>query len=107
MLEWIFNVFNGLEGLWAVLLYIIIYSQRIDEQKRVKAAVELSKTTSITNDKNRPSSRKDKRKMETDLPRDTEVTQRSARRDSPPLFTDLRETKNIDWPVNDESSTSL
>ena len=107
MLEWIFNVFNGLEGLWAILLYIIIYSQRIDEQKRVKAAVELSKTTSITNDKYRSSSKRDNRKMERELPRDTEVTQRSARRDPSPLFTDLQEAKNIDWPVNDESSTSL
>jgi len=41
VLGWFFNVFNGLEGLWTLLLYAILHSMRIDETKRVKAAKEL------------------------------------------------------------------
>jgi hypothetical protein len=45
--EWFFIVFNGLEGLWSILLYIIIRSQRIDEQKRITAVVERTKSSSM------------------------------------------------------------
>jgi hypothetical protein len=38
VLGWFFIVFNGLEGLWAIILYIIIRSQHMDEQKYVRAA---------------------------------------------------------------------
>ncbi len=38
VLGWFFIVFNGLEGLWAIILYIIIRSQHMDEQKHVRAA---------------------------------------------------------------------
>jgi len=41
VLGWFFNVFNGLEGLWTLLLYAILHSMRIDETKRVKAVREL------------------------------------------------------------------
>jgi hypothetical protein len=43
VLGWFFIVFNGLEGLWAIILYIIIRSQHMDEQKHVIAAKELKK----------------------------------------------------------------
>jgi hypothetical protein len=48
VLGWIFVVFNGLEGLWAIILYIIIRSQHMDEQKRVVAYKELTKSTSLS-----------------------------------------------------------
>ena len=41
-----FVVFNGLEGLWSIILYIIIRSQHMDERRRVLASKELAKTTS-------------------------------------------------------------
>ena len=42
ILEWFFVVFNGLEGLWAILLYVVIRSQRLNEMKRLTAWKELS-----------------------------------------------------------------
>jgi hypothetical protein len=43
VLAWIFVVFNGLEGLWGIILYIIIRSQHIDGQKHAMAARKLKK----------------------------------------------------------------
>lgn len=104
VLEWFFNVFNGLEGVWSILLYVIIQSQGIEEQKRVKAAVELSKTTTTTSTKYRASSKKDNRKVEKkELPKDMAMTQRNTRRDSSRLFADIREAKTSDGPIQDES----
>jgi hypothetical protein len=45
--EWIFVICNGLEGLWLILLYIIIRKRHMDEEKRVIAARELTKTKNL------------------------------------------------------------
>ena len=50
VLGWFFVVFNGLEGLWAILLYVVIRSQRMHELKRVtalKKILESKKPSSI------------------------------------------------------------
>jgi hypothetical protein len=44
ILGWFFIIFNGLEGFWSILVYVIIRSQHMDEQKRVVAARELMKS---------------------------------------------------------------
>ncbi len=51
VLGWFFIIFNGLEGLWAIILYAIIRSQRIDEQKRLVASKDLAKSTSLSSTK--------------------------------------------------------
>ncbi|CAF3330467.1 unnamed protein product [Rotaria sp. Silwood2] len=43
VVAWFFIIFNGLEGLWVILLYSIIRSQRMEKQKRVVAAEEIRK----------------------------------------------------------------
>jgi hypothetical protein len=48
ILGWVFIIFNGLEGLWAIILYIIIRLQQMDEQKRVIALKDLTKSTTIS-----------------------------------------------------------
>ncbi|CAF1349053.1 unnamed protein product [Adineta steineri] len=52
VLAWIFIILNGLEGVWSILLYILIRTQQMDEQKHVVAAIELSKTSGIPLKKN-------------------------------------------------------
>ncbi len=47
-LSWVFVVCNGLEGVWAILVYIIMRLQHIDEQKHVIAAKELMKGKSFS-----------------------------------------------------------
>jgi hypothetical protein len=42
VLGWFFIVFNGLEGLWTIILYIIIRSQQMDEQKRFSSSKALN-----------------------------------------------------------------
>ncbi|CAF0777847.1 unnamed protein product [Adineta ricciae] len=43
VLTWLFIIINGLEGVWSVILYVLIRLQRLDEQKIVSAAMELPK----------------------------------------------------------------
>ncbi len=45
VLGWFFIIFNGLEGLWAIILYIIIRSQHVYEQKRVTVSKDLTEST--------------------------------------------------------------
>jgi hypothetical protein len=59
VLGWFFVVFNGLEGLWAVILYVIIRSQRIDEQKRLIASKELTKSTTLSSIKSKKNRKND------------------------------------------------
>jgi hypothetical protein len=107
VLEWFFIVFNGLEGLWSILLYIIIRSQRIDEQKRVTAAVEITKSTSATDSKYRRSSNRNDRRRSSVRTGDIEIVQRNVRRDRTRVSDDLNESRTINWPVNEENSSSL
>ena len=44
VLGWFFVVFNGLEGFFSIVLYILIRFERIDEQKRAIAARRLTRT---------------------------------------------------------------
>ena len=53
ILGWIFVIFNGLEGLWVIILYIIIRSQHIDEQKRVIAYKDLKKSKLQSSEKSK------------------------------------------------------
>ncbi|CAF3187856.1 unnamed protein product [Rotaria sp. Silwood2] len=40
VLGWFFNIFNGLEGLWGIILYIIILSEHTNKQKAAVATEE-------------------------------------------------------------------
>jgi hypothetical protein len=98
VLEWFFIVFNGLEGLWSILLYIIIRSQRIDEQKRVTAVVERTKSKGMTESKNR-TDRDERRRRSSVRTDDIEIVQRNVQRSATHVFDDLNESRTINWPV--------
>ncbi|CAF3331643.1 unnamed protein product [Rotaria socialis] len=48
ILGWFFIIFNGLEGLWIILLYLIIRSQHSDEQNRKLGAGKLQNENDST-----------------------------------------------------------
>ncbi|CAM4822380.1 unnamed protein product [Rotaria magnacalcarata] len=48
ILVWFFIIFNGLEGLWIVMLYLIIRSQHSDEQNRKLGVGELQNANDST-----------------------------------------------------------
>jgi len=112
VLEWFFIVFNGLEGLWSLLLYYIIRQQGMDEKKRVSAAAELTKTSSLSEAKYRTSQKKIERGRDgnddDERRREGALKQRNLR-ESAHTFDDLREIedRHMEWPVHEESSTSL
>ncbi|CAF4336978.1 unnamed protein product, partial [Rotaria sp. Silwood2] len=107
VLEWFFIVFNGLEGVWSVLLYLIIRSQRIDEQKRVTAAVEITRSSSIRASRyERRSDREDRRRSSARI-REVEVVQRNVPRKSADVSNDLSDRISIDLPVNEKDISLL
>jgi hypothetical protein len=53
ILAWFFILFNGLEGFWTIVLYLMIRAQRIDEQNRVTAAIKIPKSLGIPSDKDK------------------------------------------------------
>ncbi|CAF3371901.1 unnamed protein product [Rotaria socialis] len=46
VLSWVFIICNGLEGLWTILLYIIIWLRHLDQPKRVTDSKEFIKQSS-------------------------------------------------------------
>ncbi|CAF1438636.1 unnamed protein product [Rotaria sordida] len=108
VLGWFFIIFNGLEGLWMILLYIIIRSQRMDEQKRVVAARELtkskeSKSTSLTHKK---SFEEDNEQEDRSITRDTEVKYRNTQKETSRSSDDLRDNSIRNSRVEDNTLTS-
>ncbi|CAF1113044.1 unnamed protein product [Adineta steineri] len=49
-LTWIFVIFNGLEGVWSILLYIIIRAQRVDENARSGICETLTRSSTLSSD---------------------------------------------------------
>jgi hypothetical protein len=108
VLEWFFIVLNGLEGVWAILLYIIIRSQRIYEQKRVTAAAEITRSSSISASKSKKESKRDDQRRSISVGKEgIEVIQRNVRREPTILFDDLNEQRDISRPVNDRNTSLL
>jgi hypothetical protein len=107
VLEWFFIILNGLEGVWAILLYIIIRSQRIYEQKRVTAAAEITRSTSITASKSRKASKRDDQRRSISVGKGIEVIQRNVRREPTIVFDDLNEQRHTSRSVNDRNTSSL
>ncbi|CAF0885169.1 unnamed protein product, partial [Rotaria sordida] len=107
VLEWFFIVFNGLEGVWSILLYIIILSQRIDEQKRVTAAIEVTRSSSIKASRYEKRSGRDDRRRSSDRIGEAEVVQRDTRRESIHASDDLSDDISIDWRVNENDTSSF
>jgi hypothetical protein len=101
VLGWIFVVFNGLEGLWGIILYIIIRSQHMDEQKHVLAAKAYKKLVILQPDKYKKSS-PIINKIETDIEnRSIELNDRDTSQSPSHSLDDLRDLKSISWPINE------
>jgi hypothetical protein len=93
VLGWFFIVFNGLEGLWAIILYIIIRSQHMDEQKRVIAYKELTKSTSLPSIKSKKGRKND---LNRSLTRPSQTANNDSRNEWQ-VFNDLYNLETEDW----------
>ncbi|CAF4592479.1 unnamed protein product, partial [Rotaria sp. Silwood1] len=123
VLEWIFNIFNGLEGLWSILLYMIIRSTRMDEQKRSVAARELSKTKSTIIDKDKKSNTDDDQNGTHDEIRESQIERRRRENENrdetrehdiqdlrrknkePHIFDDLYDLKDCAMPISNDNDS--
>ncbi|CAF0848890.1 unnamed protein product [Rotaria sordida] len=47
ILGWIFIIMNGFEGVWSIILYVLIRLQQMDKQRHISAAIELLKTIDV------------------------------------------------------------
>ncbi|CAF3267472.1 unnamed protein product [Rotaria socialis] len=96
VLEWFFIIFNGLEGVWSIILYIIILSQRMEEQKRVAAGNELTKILSICVSKGKKSPNGNARRKNNAERENLGIVQRNMRKESMNEFDGLNENVHID-----------
>jgi hypothetical protein len=94
VLGWFFIILNGLEGVWIILLYIIIRSQRIDEVKRVSYDRRSSTKTWSTSVRSERSRNIDG--LNSVLARRFRVTHRNARKERL-VFHDLYDEETTDW----------
>ncbi|CAF4890481.1 unnamed protein product [Rotaria sp. Silwood1] len=81
VLGWFFIIFNGLEGLWVIFIYLVVRLQRIDEQKRLIAVSELKKTqrSKSASHKYRKSFEEDNEWDNYGITRETEIKYRNTR----------------------------
>ncbi|CAM4840981.1 unnamed protein product [Rotaria magnacalcarata] len=106
ILGWFFIIFNGLEGLWSIILYIILRSKHMDEQKRVTAAKQLSKTISSKLDKDTKSSMEvDRTEIDFEA-KESELKHRPRRIEAAGLFDDSTDIKDINWPSQNDTMRS-
>ncbi|CAF1979819.1 unnamed protein product [Rotaria magnacalcarata] len=89
VLEWFFIIFNGLEGVWSIILYIIIRSQQMEEQKHVAAGNELAETSSIGVSKRERSSSKNARRKNNAERENSGIVQSNMCKESMHEFDDL------------------
>ncbi|CAF4552632.1 unnamed protein product [Rotaria socialis] len=95
ILGWFFIIFNGLEGLWSIILYIILRSKHMDDQKRVTAAKQLSKEISSKLDKDKKSSIEvDRTEIDFEAG-EYELKHRSRRIEAADLFDDSSDVRDI------------
>jgi hypothetical protein len=83
VLGWFFIIFNGLEGFWSIVVYTIIRSQHMDEQKRVIAAREFMKSRRSICSKYVISSRRANEKENSSVTRETNVKYRNTQNKTP------------------------
>jgi hypothetical protein len=96
VLSWIFVIFNGLEGLWTTILYIIIQSQHKDEQKSVNSVVA-TKISKLPKSNHYKRSATGISRSENDNERQrTDVKNRNAQQEIPYRFNDLNDNDNDD-----------
>ena len=93
---WFFVIFVGLEGVWTILLYMIIRSQHMDEQLRVTAYTKLTKTTALSLIKHKKEYSSD---LNSKLTRRFQNTHQNNRKEQS-VFNDLPEVYYIDWETN-------
>jgi hypothetical protein len=97
VLGWFFVIFNGLEGVWSILLYIIIRSQLLEEARRVNESKEhIKKTSSVTVENKK---RRRIHGFKNALARRFRATHQTARKD-PIVFNDLYNEESIDWETS-------
>ncbi|CAF3732101.1 unnamed protein product [Rotaria sp. Silwood1] len=109
VLGWFFIIFNGLEGLWVIILYAIIRLERIGEQIRILPAEEIrkSRTSKLTTSKDKKSFEEENEKEDRRITRDTEVRYQNRRKQTSRSFDDFRDIVMMDPDVDDHSETSF
>ncbi|CAF2072139.1 unnamed protein product [Rotaria magnacalcarata] len=92
ILSWIFIILNGLEGVWSIVLYILIRSHQIDKERSISAAIELLKSTGITSTKNKNSSQS--RELTGNK---IDVIQKTAEQEQPYAINDIRKRESTNF----------
>ncbi|CAF2868910.1 unnamed protein product [Rotaria sp. Silwood2] len=92
ILGWIFIILNGLEGVWSIILYVLIRSQQMDKQRYASAAIELLKTTGVPSSKDKKSNKKEEQKEN-----DVQIMHKNVEHEQP----SIRKREVMDFPIDD------
>jgi hypothetical protein len=103
---WIFIIFNGLEGFYAIILYILIRAQHIDEQKRVMSQRDYKKSKNSKSDKYKQSSIDVNQNQSSIKTKPTEIEDQDIQERRSNLSDDLSEINSINWPFSDEDDNN-
>jgi hypothetical protein len=107
VLGWFFIIFNGLEGLWAIILYIIIRLQRIDESKRIQAKRELAEEKrQAALDIGKMLSTEENKKKRRDARRNDEIKHQNQPKEESHSLNNLSDLRTINSPVDDDDIIS-
>jgi hypothetical protein len=105
---WLFVIFNGLEGLFSIMLYIVLLSKHMDVQKRVIYSTDNMKSKISKSDRYRSLSIDVNRNRRDSGTRPTEVRNRDIDEQTSCSFDDVRDFSSIrSWPVTDDNDDDI
>ncbi|CAF3284716.1 unnamed protein product [Rotaria sp. Silwood2] len=99
VLGWFFIIFNGLEGLWVILIYLVVRSQRMVEQKRVITLRDVSQ-------RYKKSFKEENEQEDRGIRRETKVKYRNTDNETSHSFDDPRDIIMMGSRVDDNTLTS-
>jgi hypothetical protein len=94
---WLFVIFNGLEGLFSIILYIIIRSKHMDEQRRIEYS-----TDDIKSKDRYKNMLIDVNRNRSDIVTRPDIEQQTSR-----SIDDVRDLSNNSWPTTDDNDDDI
>ena len=100
VLGWFFVVFNGLEGFFSIVLYILIRFERIDEQKRVSAVKAIQDSRTSQSDRYKQTSST----LIRDQGQPVKIKNGKVHKQISHPFNAMDDLQSSKWPANDKNN---
>jgi len=98
---WLFVIFNGLEGLFSIILYIVIRSKHMDEPRRIEYSTDDIKSKISKSDRYK-NMFIDVNRNRSDIVTRLDIEQQTSR-----SIDDVRDISNNSWPITDDNDDDI